>query len=185
MYLSTRNRSTLNAIDGFLQSPQYLVADLRRHPRLNADPIAQLRGVNTQVSSDDPMGIVHKNTANDLREIWRRLSPNKNCRHWKSLHSFRNRERFRTADRVRFQKTAREMLRLYDFVVVASQLLRRGVTFGALRASQPCVDEREDQKAQPSDDHVLLKPPGLMATEPLPGEAASRKDKSIGCTNRA
>ena len=47
-----------------------------RHQRdrilTNPNVITQLLGVNTQVSSDDPMGIVHKNTANDLREIWRR-----------------------------------------------------------------------------------------------------------------
>ena len=91
VYLSTRNRSTLNAIDGFLQRPQDLVADLRRHPHLNPDAIAQLRGVDSQVSSDDPMGIVRKNTANDLRETWRRLFPNTNCWNRKSLHSFRNR----------------------------------------------------------------------------------------------
>ena len=59
---------------------------------LYPDPIAQLRGVNTQVSSDDPMGIVRKNTANDLHETWRRPSPNTNCWNRKSLHSFRNRD---------------------------------------------------------------------------------------------
>src|ERR1700753_3373130 len=76
VYLSTHNHSTLNAIDGFLQTPQDLIPDLQRHPHLNPDAITQLRGVDTQVSSDDPMGIVRKNTANDLRESWRRFSPN-------------------------------------------------------------------------------------------------------------
>ena len=135
MYMSTRNRSTLNAIYGFLKTTEDLVADLRAHPHLNADLIAQLRGVDTQVTSDDPMGIVRKNTANDLRETWRRPFPNTNCWNRKSLHSFRNRERLRTSDRIRLQKDTRESLRLYDFVLVASQLLRRGATFGALQAS--------------------------------------------------
>ena len=89
------------------------------------------------------------------------------------------------ADRVRLEQTGRETLRLYDFVVVASQLLRRGATFGALQASQPYVGGLEDQKAQPSDGHVLLRPQDLKATGPLPEEDASIKDKSIGCTNRA
>ena len=137
------------------------------------------------MTSDDPMGIVHKNTANDLREIWRRPFPNTNCWNRKSLHSFRNRERFRTADRIRLQQTTWESLRLYDFVVVASQPLRRGVTFGALQASQPYVDELEDQKAPPSDDHVLPKHLDWTAREPLPEEDATIKDKSIGCTNHA
>ena len=175
VYLSTRNRSTLNAIDGFLQTPQDLIANLRAHPRLYADPITLLRGVNTQVSSDDPMGIVRKNTANDLRKIWRRVSPNTNCWNRKSLHSFRNREGLRMTNHVCLQQKARETLRLYDFVVVASQLLRRGSTFGALQASQPFADAQEDQKAQPSDGHVLLTPLDLMATGLLPEEDASRK----------
>ena len=110
------------------------------------------------MTADDPMGIVRKNTANDLREIWRRPFPNMNCWNRKSLHSFRNRERFWAPNRVRFQETAREMLRLYDFVVVASQLLRRGATLGALQASQPYADGLKDQKAQPSDGHILRKP---------------------------
>ena len=131
------------------------------------------------------MGIVHKNTANDLRETWRRPFPNTNCWNQKSLHSFRNRERLWSTNCVRLQQTARESERLYDFVVVASQLLRRGATFGALKAFQPCAGEQEDQKAQPSDGHILLKPPDLKATGPLPEEDASVKDKSIGCTNRA
>ena len=136
VYLSTRNRSRLNAIfDGFLKTTQNLITNLRAHPHLYADPIAQLRGVDTQVTTDDPMGIVCKNTTNDLRETRRRPFPNTNCWNRKSLHSFRNRERLRTADHVRVQKAARETLRLYDFVLVASQLLRRGVTFGALQAS--------------------------------------------------
>ena len=186
MYLSTRNRSTLNTIfDGFLQRPQNLVADLQRHPRLNPDAIAQLQGVDTQLTSDDPMGIVRKNTANDLREIWRRPFPNTNCWNRKSLHSFRNRERLWTPDRVRLQKTARETLRLYDFIVVASQLLRMGSTFGALQAFQPYTYGREDLRAQPSDDHVLPKPLDSKARELLLEEDAARKDKSIGCTNRA
>ena len=105
------------------------------HPHLYADPIAQLRGVDTQVTADDPTGIVRKNTANDLRETWRRFSPNTNCWNQKSLHSFRNRERLRTSDYVRLQKTTRESERLYDLVEIASQLLRRGATFGALQAS--------------------------------------------------
>ena len=132
VYLSTRNRSTLNAIDGFLKRPQDLVANLQTHPHLNADPIAQLRGVDTQVSADDPTGIVRKNTANDLRETWRRPFPNTNCWNRKSLHSFRNRERLRTTNGVRLQQTAQESLRLYDLILVASQLLRMGATFGAL-----------------------------------------------------
>ena len=71
MYLSTRNRSTLNVIlEGFLKTTQDLVTNLRAHPNLYADPIAQLRGVDTQVTADDPTGIVRKNTANDLRETW-------------------------------------------------------------------------------------------------------------------
>ena len=134
VYLSTHNHSTLNAIDGFLQTPQDLIPDLQRHPHLNPDAITQLRGVDTQVSSDDPMGIVCKNMANDLREIWRRPFPNTNCSNRKSLHSFRNRERLRTSDGVHLQQTTRETLRLYDFVVVASQLLRRGATLCVLRA---------------------------------------------------
>ena len=64
-------------------------------------------------------------------------------------------------------------MRLYDFVVVASQLLRRGATFGALQAFQPCVGELEDQKARPSDDHVLLRPLDSTAKGPLPEEDAS------------
>ena len=69
VYLSTRNRSTLNAIlEGFLKTTKDFVTNLRAHPHLYADPIAQLRGVDTQVTSDDPMGIVRKNTANNLRE---------------------------------------------------------------------------------------------------------------------
>ena len=73
------------------------------------------------------------------------------------------------------EKTGRETLRLYDFVVVASQLLRRGATFGALRAFQPYAYGREDQKAQPSDDHVQLKLPGLTAMGLLPEEDAAIK----------
>ena len=70
VYLSTRNRSRLIVIlEGFLKTTKDLIANLRAHPHLYADPIAQLRGVDTQVTSDDPMGIVRKNTANDLREI--------------------------------------------------------------------------------------------------------------------
>ena len=155
------------------------------HPVLYADLIAQLRGVDTQVSSDDPMGIVRKNTANDLREIWRRPSPNTNCWNWKSLHSFCNREWFRTTDHVRLQQTTWEMERLYDLVVVASQLLRMGVTFSALQASQPCDNGLEDRRAQPSDNHVLLRPPNSKATGLLPEEGTSAIDRSIGCTNRA
>ena len=185
MYLSTCNHSTLNVINGFLQTPQDLVTNLRAHPNLYANPIAQLRGVDTQVSSDDPTGIVRKNTANDLRESRRRLFPNTNCWNWKSLYSFCNRERLRTPNRVCLQETARETKRLYDFVVVASQLLRMGTTFGALKASQPSVDELEDRKAQPSDDYVLLRLPDSMATGPHPEEGASAIDKSIGCTNHA
>ena len=75
--------------------------------------------------------------------------------------------------------------RLYDFVLVASQLLRMGATFGALKASQPFDDERGDQKAQPSDGHVLQKPLDSRAMGPLPEEDASKKDKSEGSTNRA
>ena len=57
--LSTRNHSRLNAIlEGFLKTTQDLVADLRAHLHLNADPIAQLRGVNTQVTTDDPVEVV-------------------------------------------------------------------------------------------------------------------------------
>ena len=185
VYLSTRNRSRLNAIEGFLKTTQNLIANLRAHLNLYADPIAQLRGVNTQVSSDDPMGIIRKNTTNDLHESWRRLSLNTNCWNWKSLHSFRNRERLRMADCVRLQQTARESERLYDLVIVASQLLRMGVTFSVLQASQPYADGQEDQKAQPSDGHILLKPQDLKATGPLPEEDASAIDRSIGCTNRA
>ena len=134
--LSTRNRSRLNAIlEGFLKTAQDLIANLRAHPHLYADPIAQLRGVDTQVTSDDPMGIVRKNTANDLRKTWRRPFPNTNCWNWKSLHSFRNSWRFWTADRVRLQQTARESERLYDLIVIASQLLCMGATLGALQAS--------------------------------------------------
>ena len=179
VYLSTRNRSTLNAIlEGFLKTAENLIADLRAHPRLYADPISLQRGVDTQVTTDDPMGIVHKNTANDLREIWRRPSPNTNCWNRKSLHSFCNRERFWTTNCVRLQQTARESERLYDFVVVALQLLCMGATFGTLQASQPFVDGQEDQKAQPSDGHVRLRPLDLTATGPLPEEDASEKDKS-------
>ena len=137
------------------------------------------------MSADDPMGIVRKNTANDLRETWRRPFPNTNCWNRKSLRSFRNRERFQTADRVRLQQATRETLRLYDFVVVASQLLRMGSTFSALQFSQPSVDELRDQKAQPSGDHVLLKSLDSPARELLPEEDTAIKDKSIGCTNRA
>ena len=137
------------------------------------------------MTADDPMGIVRKNTANDLRETWRRPSPNTNCWNRKPLHSFRNRERLWTTNDVRLQQTARESLRLYDLVEIASQLLRRGATFGALQASQPYVGGLEDQKAQPSDGHVLQKPLDLKATGPLLEEDASKKDKSIGCTNRA
>ena len=118
-----------------LEGRQDLIANLRAHPRLNADPIALQRGVNTQVSSNDPMGIVHKNTANNLREIWRRPFPNTNCWNRKSLHSFRNRERLRTPYRICLQKAAQESLRLYDFIVVALQLFHRGMTLGALQAS--------------------------------------------------
>ena len=137
------------------------------------------------MSADDPMGIVRKNTANDLRETWRRLSPNMNCWNRKSLHSFRNREMLRMTNGVRLQQNARESERLYDFIVVALQLLRRGATFGPLQAFQPSADELEDQKAPPSDDHVPQKPRDWMATGLLPEEDASIKDKSIGCTNRA
>ena len=140
VYSSTRNRSRLTAIlEGFLKTTQNLVTNLRAHPNLYADPIAQLRGVDTQVSSDDPMGIVCKNMANNLHESRRRLSPNTNCWNRKSLHSFRNRERLRSPNRICLQETSRETLRLYDFVVVTSQLLRMGATFGALQASQPYV----------------------------------------------
>ena len=185
VYLSTRNRSTLNTIlKGFLKTAQDLVTNLRAHPNLYADLIALLQGVDTQVTSDDPMGIVRKNTANDLRETWRRLSPNMNCWNRKSLHSFRNRERLRTLDCVRLEKATRETLRLYDFVVVTLQLLCMGSTFGALQASQPCANELKDQKARPSDDHVLQRPPDSKATGPLPEEDASIKDKSVGFTNR-
>ena len=185
VYLSTHNRSTLITIlKGFLKTAQDLVTNLRAHPNLYADPITLQRGVDTQVSANDPMGIVRKNTANDLCETWRRLFPSTNCWNWKSLHSFRNRERLRTSNRICLQQTARELERLYDFVVVASQPLRMGLTFGALKASQPYVDGLGDQKAQPSDDHVLLRPPDLKATELLPEEAASTMDKSIGFTNR-
>ena len=109
VYLSTRNCSRLNVIlEGFLKTTENLIANLRAHPHLYANPIAQLRGVDTQVSSDDPMGIVRKNTANDLREIWRRPFPNTNCWNRKSLHSFRNRERLRTPYRIRLEKATRE-----------------------------------------------------------------------------
>ena len=135
VYLSTRNCSRLNTIDGFLKRPQDLIADLCGHSRLNPDVITLQWGVNTQVSSDDPMGIICKNTANDLRKIWRRLSLNNYCWNWKSLHSFCNRERLQMSDRVCFQKAAQESLRLYDFVVIASQLLHMGATLGALQAS--------------------------------------------------
>ena len=185
MYLSTRNCSTLNAINGFLKTPQNLIANLRAHPRLDADPIPQLRGVDTQVTADDPMGIVCKNTANDLRETWRRPFPNTNCWNRKSLHSFRNRGRFWAPNSVRLQQTARESQRLYNFIVVASQLLHRGSTFGVLQFSQPSVDELRDWRAQPSDDHILLKPLDSLAREPLLEEDAAIKDKSIGCTNCA
>ena len=121
------------------------------------------------------MGIVRKNTANDLRETWKRPFLNTNCWNRKSLHSFRNRERFRASDCVRLQQTTRETERLYDFVVVASQLLRRGLTFGVLRAFQPCADGPRDQKAQPSDNHVLLKPLDSKAMGPLLEEGASIK----------
>ena len=134
--MSTCNRSTLNIVfKRFLKTTKDVITNLRAHPHLYADPIAQLRGVDTQVTSDDPMGIARKNTANDLRETWRRLSPNTNCWNRKSLHSFRNRGRLRTSDCVCLQQTARESKRLYDFVVVASQLLRMGLTLGALQAS--------------------------------------------------
>ena len=118
-----------------LEGCQDLIANLRAHPCLNADPIALQWGVDTQVSSNDPMGIVHKNMANDLREIWRRPFPNTNCWNRKSLHSFRNRERLRTPYRICLQKAAQESLRLYDFVVVTLQLLRRGTTLSTLQAS--------------------------------------------------
>ena len=175
VYLSTRNRSTLNAIERFLKTIEDVIANLRAHPHLYADPIAQLRGVDTQVTSDDPMGIVRKNTANDLRETWRRSFPNTNCWNRKSLHSFRNRERLGTTNHVRLQQAARESLRLYDFIVVASQLLRRGTAFGALKASQPYVGGHRDQKAPPSDGHILLKPLDSKAEGPLPEEDASEK----------
>ena len=104
-------------------------------PPVNADLISQLRGVDTQMSSDDPTGIICKNTANDLRKIWRRSSPNTNCWNRKSLHSFRNRERLWTPNSIRLQKATWELLRPYDFVVVASQLLCMGATLSALQAS--------------------------------------------------
>ena len=127
------------------------------------------------MTANDPMGIVRKNTANDLRETWRRPFPNTNCWNWKSLHSFCNRERLGTTNGVCLQQTARESERLYDLIVVTSQSLRRGTTFGALKASQPSADELRDQKARPSDDHVLLKPLDSMAKGPLPEEDASIK----------
>ena len=65
------------------------------------------------------------------------------------------------------------MERLYDFIVVTLQLLCMGLTFCALQASQPYIDEPEDQKAQPSDNNVQRRPLDLKATGPLPGEAAS------------
>src|ERR1700753_3532551 len=122
------------------------------------------------------MGIVHKNTANDLCETWRRPFPNTNCWNRKSLHSFCNRERLWSTNRVRLQQTARESERLYDFVVVASQLLHMGATFGALQASQPYVSGLEDQKAQPSDGHVLQRLRDSMAMGPLLEEDASAID---------
>ena len=87
-------------------------------------------------------------------------------------------------NRVCLQETTWESERLYDFVIVASQLLRMGSTFGALQASQPYVDGPKDQKAQPSDSHVLLRPQDLRAMGPLPEEDTSVIDESIGCTNR-
>ena len=89
------------------------------------------------------------------------------------------------SDRVRLQQTARESERLYNLVVVASQLLHMGATFGALQAFQPYVDELGDQKAQPSDSHVQRKPPDSTAKGLLPEEDATAMDKSVGCTNRA
>ena len=69
-------------------------------------------------------------------------------------------------------------MRLYDLVVVTSQLLRMGSTFGALRTSLPYADGLKDQKAQPSDDHILRRPLDSKATGPLPEEAASKMNES-------
>ena len=74
----------------FLEQTQDLVTSLRGYPRLNSQLITQLRGVDSQVSSNDPTGIVHKNMANDHREIWRRPSWSTNCWNRKFLHSFCN-----------------------------------------------------------------------------------------------
>ena len=52
VYSSIGNCSTLKIIDGFLQRPQNLVTNLRRHPRFNPDTITQLQAVDTQVSSN-------------------------------------------------------------------------------------------------------------------------------------
>ena len=101
----------------FLKPRQDLIPNLWRHLSLYPYLIAQLRGVNTQVSSDDPMGIVYKNTANDLYEIWRRPSQNTNCWNQKSLHSFHNRERLWTSDPHCVQQTTWATERLYDLVV--------------------------------------------------------------------
>ena len=123
-------------------------------------------------------GIIRKNTANDLHEIWRRSSLSTNCWNQKSLHSFRNRERLRTPNCVCLQETAWESKRLYDFIVVASQLLRMGATLGALQASQPSADEPKKTRGQPSDSHVLRTLLDYWEAGPLPEGDASIMNES-------
>ena len=72
-----------------------------------------------EVVLTDPMGIICKNTANDLRKIWRRPSPNTNCWNRKSLHSFCNRERLWMPNLHCVHQTSRTTERLYDLVIFA------------------------------------------------------------------
>ena len=119
---SDRNTKTVYSLSkGYLnlllKPRQDLVPNRQRHLSLYPYPIAQLQGVDTQVSSNDPMGIVHKNTANNLHEIWRRPSLNTNCWNRKSLHSFCNRERLWTPNLHCVQQATRATERLYDLVI--------------------------------------------------------------------
>ena len=103
------------------------------------------------------------------------LAPSGN---WKSLHSFHNRERLRTPNHVRLQQAARESKRLYDFVVIASQPLCMGSTFGTLQASQPSSCGPEETRESLSVGHVPQKLQDSREAEPLREGVASKMDKS-------
>ena len=77
------------------------------------------------------------------------------------------------------QKAARELERLYDFVIVTLQPLCMGSTFGALLTSQPFADGQKEMRALPSDGHVQQKPPDLKEVGPLLEEVTSIMDKSV------